>query len=163
MLRTKHSKKQPEMIQVWIPKKRMRRPFPLLWALLALGLFGVFAVVTQVQFNRISNQKLDAARLTSFRSEERAYDVSVKANSDCLLAIETRETYRAIFNGVSLLFSQVAALPALLVPDNPGATEYQAQLLSDIDKLITTPVSERLPPRKVEDCPQIQVEAPESP
>lgn len=163
MQHTPHLKKPEELIPVLLPKNRMRRPFPLRWGIAALALFALFAVATQLQFSRISNEKIYQARLDTFRSDERAYDTAVKAHEDCLEAIETRETYRGIFDGVAELFSQTADLPVELFPNSPEAFEYQRQLASAVNELITQPVEEGLPPRVESDCPQIPKNKPVKP
>lgn len=163
MLVKKHSKKPDEVIQVWVPMKRMKRPFPLLWGLLSLALFGVFAVITQVQFNRISDSKIYAARLDTYRSDERAYDAATQAHYDCIGSIETREIYRGIFTGIGTLFQEYAALPGQLFPLSTEAQEYQRQLAEQIDIEITDPLSENLPPKKPEDCPPLPTDVPVKP
>lgn len=163
MLVKKRSKKPDEVIQVWVPMKKMKRPFPLIWGILSLGLFFGFAVATQMQFNRISDHKIYEARLDTYRSDERAYDTAVKAHYDCIASIETRETYRGIFTGIGTLFQEYAALPGQLFPLSLEAQEYQEQLNTQIEQRITNPLAENLPPKKPEDCPPLPTEKPERP
>lgn len=163
MLVRKRSKKPNEVIQVWVPMKRMKRPFPLLWGVLTLALFGAFAVVTQLQFNRISDHKIYEARLDTYHSDEKAYDTAVKAHYDCITSIETRETYRGIFTGIGTLFQDYAALPGQLFPLSTEAQEYQRQLQEAIDNRITNPLAENLPPKLPEECPPLPAEKPVRP
>ena len=105
-----------EMIQVMIPKNRLKRPFPLAWGLASLFLLVAFAAVTQLQFNRISDDKIYAVEIDSFEVEHDAWLVATRAYEDCKESIETRATYRQIFSGVEDLFKQTADLPASLFP-----------------------------------------------
>lgn len=162
-LTKQHDKNEKEMIQVWVTKKRMSRPFPLRWGLAALALFATFAVVTQIQFSRVADEKIYQARLDTFRSDERAYDVALKAHSDCIASIDIRETYRTIFGGVSALFQKTADLPAQLFPGSPATLAYQEELTRDIITLITEPVKEGLPPKEASECPKVPPEPPKRP
>lgn len=141
----------------------MSRPFPLRWGLAALLLFGLFAVVTQLQFSRLSNDKIYAARMDTYRAAERSYDVAIRANADCIGTIKTRETYREIFNGIRELFRQSADLPLELFPTSKEALAYQLQLSASIVDLIEVPVNENLPPKLEKDCPPIPVDKPTLP
>lgn len=160
----KHSKepKEEEMMTLIIPRKLMKRPFPLIWGIVALGLFACFAVVTQLQFNRINDAKIAAARLDTYDSNYRAYETSIKTNSDCIASIGIRETYRNIFSGFELMFKKVGELPSSLFPDSEKASFYQQAMEADIQALITEPVATGLPPKKLSDCPQV-IPEPERP
>lgn len=116
-----------------------------------------------MQFNRISDHKIYEARLDTYRSDERAYDVAVQAHYDCMTSIETRETYRGIFTGIGTLFQEYAALPGQLFPLSIEAQEYQRQLNEQINEKITNPLAENLPPKKPENCPPLPTEKPERP
>lgn len=159
----KQSKKPEELIQIWVPKNKMRRPFPLRWGIAAIVLFFGFAVSTQLQFNKFNNQKLDAANQKTFEVAIAAYDTAVKANADCLASIKTRETYKAIFDGVSSLFKKTADLPVQLFPMSPEAIAYQQSLTEGIQNYISKPVEDGLPPKKASDCPQIPTKKPVKP
>lgn len=152
-----------EMVHVWIPKRRLSRPFPLRWGLLALGLFAVFAIVTQLQFNRLSNQKIHDARMDTYHSDITAYDVAVKANSDCLASIQLRDTYRSIFTGISDLFVQTAGLPSDLFPDSSEAVVYELEMLNSVEILVRHPVEKNLTGKSPSDCPQIPTSKPKEP
>lgn len=165
MQRRNHSKtkKDEELVQVWISKRWTARPFPLLWGIASLALFFAFAVVTQLQFARIADDKIFDARMDVYFSDVRAYDVAVKANIDCLTSIETRETYRGIFSGVSDLFQKTADLPVQFFPLSREAVEYQSSLTQGIQDLISTPVEEKLPPKNAAECPQPPPQEPTRP
>lgn len=141
----------------------MRRPIPLFWGIAAFFLFVGFAVVTQVQFKRIYNDKIEEARIESYDNAVKAYDAAVQAYETCATAIETRETYRQIFDGIELMFERTAYLPVDILPDSEEAVAYKEQMLSDITNLITYPIEEKLPLRRIEDCPKLPTEAPERP
>ena len=147
------STKPKEMIQILVPKSRIRRPFPIMWGLASLALFALFAVVTQLQFSRVNSEKIYQARLETYYSDIRAYDTAMNAHNTCVDSIDVRETYREIFTGVSELFQKGADLPVQLFPDSHEALEYQSSMSSSIIELISTPVAEGLPPKLIEDCP----------
>lgn len=160
------SRKKPreeEMITVEIPRSKLRRPFPLIWGIAALALFVAFAVVTQFQFNRINADKIYEARLDTYESDMRAYQVALLAQETCLDTIEVRETYRSIFSGIENMFQTTADLPTQLLPESEVAVEYRETLTADIERYITKPVEEGLPPKKVEDCPGAPTNKPEKP
>lgn len=159
----RRSTKPEEMIQVWVPKKRMRRPFPLMWGLAALGLFALFAVITQLQFSRLSQDAIHEARLDTFDSDLRAYEVAQKAHDDCIASIQTREVYRGIFGGIASMFQRNADLPVELFPESERAKEYQAALTTGIQEYIVIPVELGLPPRLESDCPKVPTEEPQKP
>lgn len=154
---------QEETIQMIVPRNLMRRPFPLGWGLIALALFVCFALVTQLQFNRISNEKIRQARLDTYYSDVRAYDAAVVAHQDCLASIESQQEYRNIFAGVQEMFKQTAALPVAIFPDSPEAIAYQEKLTAAINEFITGPVSEELPAKTKEECPEVPAQEPERP
>jgi len=155
--------KMEEIVHVWIPKRRLSRPFPLRWGLLALALFGVFAAVTQLQFSRISDEKIHEARMDTYRSDVAAYNVAVKANEDCLTSIELRETYKSLFTGISDLFTQTAELPVILLPNNVEAITYESEILNNVETLIREPINETLNGKPPSECPQIPVNKPVEP
>lgn len=158
----KHSMKPKGNLRKMM-KTKMHRPFPLVWGFAALFLFALFAVVTQLQFTRISNEKIYQARIDTYQSDLVAYQVAEKAHSDCVASIEVRETYRGIFSGISNLFQKTADLPARLFPFSEEAISYQEQLTDQIDDLITKPVADNLPHKEENDCPQIQNTKPAPP
>lgn len=141
----------------------MLRPFPLRWGIAALALFSVFAVVTQLQFSRISDDKIYAARLETYRSDINAYTFAVKANEDCLTLIETRETQREIFNGVSSVLKKSIALPDSLSPTSPEVIAYQIELSLDIHNLIDAPLEQTMGPVVEADCPAVPIKKPVPP
>lgn len=128
-----------------------------------MALFALFAVVTQLQFSHISNEKIYQARLDTYQSDLVSYQVAVKAHSDCVAIIEVRETYRGIFYGISDLFQKSADLPAQLFPYSLEAIAYQKQLTKEINSLITKPVEDQLPKKEEQDCPQVPGEEPKKP
>jgi len=142
---------------------RLKRPFPLIWGIAALCLFLCFAVVTQIQFNRINAEKFKQAEITAYENAEKAYDVAVTAHNSCIRSIQVRETYKAIFGGIENMFKTTADLPASLIPDSEVARAYQETLTADIDRYITNPVLEGLPPIAVGDCPLLPTDKPERP
>lgn len=161
---SKNSKNnEEETIVMVVPKKLMRRPFPLVWGLASLALFVVFAFITIYQFNQISNDKLHDAQLKQYETELQAYNTAVKANQDCLGTIAVRETYRGIFGGIEKMFQSTADLPVQLFPDGEIAKQYQQTLRADVEKYISEPVADGLPPKKAADCPQIPDSVPEKP
>jgi len=101
--------------------------------------------------------------METYNSDVRAYDTAVKANSDCLLTIGVRETYRNIFAGIELMFKKAADLPVILFPETPEAIFYQESMSNDIELLIHQPVEDGLPPREPSDCPQVPANEPERP
>lgn len=159
------SQKRPEMIQVLVPANRLRRPFPLRWGLAAMGLFTFFAIVTQLQFSKISNEKIYEARIETYESDLRAYEAAVEANEDCINTIQVREVYRRIFDGTSDLFKKVADLTVELglSPGNERLIQYQNELRASIDELITGPVEEGLPRKHPLTCPAIPAQKPTPP
>lgn len=163
-LRAEHPEKTDEMIWVEVPKSRLRRPFPLWWALAALGLFALFALVTQLQFNRINNDNraedrqnaedlIFEARLDTFAADQRAHDVAVRSYGDCKTSIETRTTYRTLFGNVAILAQYIADKPVELLPDSPEAQQYRAEVSAVIQELISKPVEESLKAKTLADCP----------
>lgn len=157
------SKKSEKTVVVEMPISRLRRPFPLIWGLGALALFVLFAFVTQLQFNRINNEKLDDQEDKQYETDLRVYETAVKAHEDCLTSIEIRETYRKIFGGIEVMFQSTADYPVSQYPDNDFAQQYHTDLTQDIEKYITQPVAEGLPPKKAADCPPIPESEPERP
>jgi len=153
--KTTKAEKNEEMMTLIIPRKLMKRPFPLIWGVVALGLFACFAVVTQLQFNRLNDAKIEAARMDTYNSDVRAYEVGVKSNNDCIASITTRETYRSIFSGIELMFEKIGELPASLFPGSDKAAFYQQTMEADIQSLIHDPVDQGLPPKKASDCPPV--------
>lgn len=152
-----------EMIQVTIPKSRIRQPFPLRWGLASLALFALFAVATQIQFSRISADKLFDARMDTYQSDVEAYEAAEKSIEECITLIKVRETYRTIFTGISDLFVRTADLPVELFPTSGPARIYQEALKQEIDNLITQPVENGLPPRLLKDCPKLPENKPVKP
>jgi hypothetical protein len=141
----------------------MRRPIPLFWGLLAFTLFVGFVVVTKIQFDRIADDKIFEARMESYENSLKVYEAATQAHDTCVATIEVRETYRNLFNGIEEMFEKTANLPVDLLPESQVAVSYQQAMLNDIVMLITIPVEEGLPPRRVEDCPQLPTDIPERP
>lgn len=141
----------------------LRRPFPMLWGLLSLLLLTAFAVVTQIQFNRLNSEKIYNARVETYNEAVKVYDGALKANQDCITSIETRETYRTIFAGISSLFRKVGDLPVELFPQSEPAKQYQQALADGVNEFITMPVEENLKPKKLSDCPPAPTEVPLKP
>lgn len=162
-LKRHSTKKDEEMVTVEVPKSKLRRPFPLIWGIAALGLFVAFAVVTQLQFNRIHADQIYEARLDTYESDLRAYQVAETAQETCLDSIQVRDTYRNIFSGIENMFQTTADLPNKLFPDSEIALEYKNTLTADIERYIVDPVAEGLPPKKAEDCPGAPTNKPEKP
>lgn len=156
-------KSDEEMIQVWVPKKRMKRPFPLLWGLASLGLLFAFAIVTQFQFSQQADDDIFAVEMDAYDNELIAYNVAVKAYEDCLTSIEVRETYREIFDGVETAFNATADLPPNLLPDSEVARQYQEYLRFVVQEEINKPVAEGLQPKQEADCPQVPENKPVKP
>jgi len=142
---------------------RLKRPFPLIWGIAALCLFLCFAVVTQMQFNRINAEKFEEAKMAAYENAEKAYAVAVTAHESCIRSIQIRETYKSIFGGIENMFKTTADLPVALLPDSEVAKIYQETLTRDIDRYITNPVLEGLPPIEVGDCPLAPTDKPERP
>ena len=142
---------------------RLLRPFPLVWGIAALALFLCFAVVTQLQFNRINEQKFEEAKIAAYENAQKAYDVAIAAHDSCVRSIQIRETYKSIFGGIEHMFQTTADLPVSLFPDSENAKAYQKTLTSDIESYITEPVLQGLPPIEVEDCPLLPTDKPERP
>lgn len=163
MLQRKQLKKPREMIQIMVPKSRLRRPFPLLWGLMSLGLFVAFAVITLMQFSQINADKIYQARMDTYQSDEQAYNLAIRAYLDCESGVKARETYRGIFDGISTMFETSANLPVELFPMSEEAKIYQETLLASVDTLIQVPLAESLAPRDVKDCPQIPASRPVKP
>jgi hypothetical protein len=157
------SLKQNETSLIAGPKNLMRRPFPLVWGLVALALFAAFAVVTQVQFNRINGEKFQEASQAAYENALQAYEVAVEAREDCIQSIQIRETYKDIFGGIEHMFKTTADLPVKLIPDSEIAAIYKETLTADIDRYITDPVAEGLPTILVADCPLVPADKPERP
>lgn len=157
------SKKSEKTVVVEMPISRLRRPFPLIWGLGALALFVLFAFVTQLQFNRLNNEKLDEAEEKQYDSDVRAYETAVKAHDDCIMTIDVRETYREIFRGIEIMFQNTADYPVSQFPNSEFAQQYHKDLTNDIQKYITQPVADGLPPKKAADCPSIPSEIPKDP
>lgn len=130
---------------------------------MSLVLFGIFAVITQQQFNHISNEKIYQARLDTYRSDERAYDAAVNVYDTCVTSIQTRDTYRLVFAGISQLFEASADLPAALFPSSVEAAEYQAKLKANIALLLDDPVANQLPAKDISECPTYPSEPPVKP
>jgi len=141
----------------------MRRPIPLFWGIVAFFLFIGFAVVTQLQFNRIANDKVYQARIESYENSLDLYDTAVEAYNTCVTAIETRDTYRSLFAGVESMFTRTANLPVALFPDSEYANAYREAMLNDIHNTVTATIQDNLPPRRLEDCPELPLEKPERP
>lgn len=148
-------KSEKPTVIVEMPISRLRRPFPLIWGLGALALFVLFAFVTQLQFNRLNNEKLEAQAEKQYDTDVRAYETAVKAHDDCLTTIDVRETYRTIFAGIEIMFRNTADYPLSQFPDSEFAQKYHEDLTNDVDKYITQPVEAGLPTKKVADCPKI--------
>ena len=163
MLPRKPLTKPEEMIQIQVPKSRIRRPFPLMWGLVSLALFGVFAAVTLLEFSRINSEKIYQARLDAYYSDLRVYDTAVDAHNTCIDSIAVRETYRNLFAGVSSLFQKSADLPVQLFPDSKEALAYQSSMSVSIIELISTPVAEGLPSKEPGDCPDMPANVPVKP
>jgi len=130
---------------------------------MSLLLFGLFAVVTLAQFNEISGDKIYQARLDTYRSDERAYDAAVDVYDACVTSIQTRDTYRLVFAGISQLFEASADLPAALFPSSMEAAEYQAKLKANIALLLDDPVANQLPAKAISGCPAYPSEPPVKP
>ena len=157
------SEMKQEIVTLKKQMNRLLRPFPLVWGIAALALFLCFAVVTQLQFNRINEEKFEQAELAAYENAEKAYDAAVAAHESCIRSIQIRETYKAIFGGIEHMFQTTADLPMLLFPDSENARAYQETLTEDIDRFITNPVLEGLPPIQVGDCPLLPTDKPERP
>ena len=139
---------QDEIILVPVAKEKVRRYFPLSWGLASFALFVAFVVISLMQFDRLSDQRISEV-------ERDAIEVAVKAHEACLEDIEARDAFRHIFDGISELFETTADLPARLLPQSEAALEYRDTLRSEIEARITTVVEDELPPRKVVDCPPL--------
>lgn len=128
-----------------------------------MGLFCLFAVVTQIQFNQLADDKIFEARLDTYATDLRAYDSAVQAHETCVNSINVRETYRGIFDGISDMFQRTADLPIELFPESAGAAAYQAALTAEIEENITNPVEQNLQPIQEKDCPPLPTQVPERP
>jgi len=159
----KRDQKTPDMVWVEVPRNRLRRPFPLFWGLLVLGLFAGFAVVTMLQFNRISDDKYYDARVKQWESDIDAHELSVEAYATCVASIDTRQTYRDLFGGVAALLQELANAPAELLPGSEAALIYQERITQRIRELIVEPVDAKLQPRSLADCPKKPGLPPEKP
>lgn len=136
-----------EVVHVWIPKKRMRRPFPLRWGIAALALFGVFAVITQLQFSKLSADKLYDTKVAAYQSDVEAYDAAIKSVEECYERIAAREVYRELFTNLIYI---------LEVDADPGT-------IKAVEEKIRVPLTEGLPTLNEEDCPTIPDEKPVKP
>lgn len=144
-----------EAIKVELKTGLMRRPFPLFWGLLAIGLMLIFAGVTYYNIQRLNDENL-------YETNHRAWELSVKAHEDCVTSIQVRETYRDIFGGIEVMFRRTGELPASLFPTSTNAQRYRDEMEKNINEYITQPVSEGLPVRTLADCPVVEPE-PERP
>jgi len=157
------TKQNEETITMIVPKNLMKRPFPLVWGLVAMFLFVAFAAVTIYQFNQINEDKIHEAQMDSYSNAVKVYESAVKAHDDCISTIKVRDTYRSIFGGIEDMFTKTADLPVELFPDSQGALLYQQSMYDDIQDNITRPVEENLPPKQEADCPKLPEEEPERP
>lgn len=162
-LRTLHDGKVHEVILVEVPKSRLRRPFPLWWGLASLALFLAFAVVAQLQFNRLNDERLYRARLDGYETALKGYESAVQAHNDCVDGLGRSAGLRNILGGVSALFELTASLPVELLPNSEEARIYREKLLLGIQQLITVPLDKDLPPRTEADCPPMPDKKPEKP
>ena len=151
-----------------------QRPFPLAWGLSTLALLVAIFVIVQLQFNASADEALQAERerndeavynahYATYEEVVKVYDAALADNRACLNAIEVRDTYRKIFDGVSELFQLQADMPVSLFPESEAALQYQLTITKGIVELIQMPVEEGLPPRKIEDCKPIPTEKPKPP
>lgn len=163
MLQEKQSRKPKEMVQITVPKSRLRRPFPLVWGLMALALFVAFALVTLLQFSQLNADKIYQARMDTYQSDQQAYNLAVSSYLDCESAVKARKAYRNIFDGISVMFTTSANLPVELFPMSEEAKIYQNTLLTSVEDLIQKPLEDDLQPRSLNDCPKIPLNRPEPP
>ncbi len=152
-----------EMLMIPAPKHRLARPFALGWGLAALLLFTIFAVLTQLQFNKISDDRLFEAEMQTYNVQKEAYEVAEKANADCLNTIERQEATRVIYTGIADLFQLSADLPVALLPESQTARAYQETLSAGIEEKIHDPVAQGLPVRYPSDCPPVPANKPVRP
>lgn len=157
------SKIRKEMIQVWVPRKRMNRPFPLRWGLASLGLLVIFAIVTQFQFNRISADKFYDAKIDTYNVEVTVYNDAIRKNEECLTSIGVREIYRGLFDNVAKLFQKTADAPVELFPQSEVALAYQKTLREDTQTFIIDVMAQSLLPKSVADCPPYPTNIPVRP
>lgn len=163
MLQKKLSKRPKEMVQITVPKSRLRRPFPLLWGLMALGLFMAFATITLIQLDNLNSDEIYQARMDTYNSDQQAYDTAIKAHLDCVNAVKAREVYRGMFEGISSMFEKSANLPVELFPMSAEAKVYQQTLLQSIQEFITEPLDDELKPRDLGECPKVPDSRPTKP
>lgn len=142
-------KQDGENLKVEIQTSLMRRPFPLIWGLASLALFGAFALITQWRFNQLNEDRI-------YETDLRAWELSIDAHNDCVESIEIRNTYREIFGGIEVMFERTGALPNTLFPESLSAQRYRDEMIKNVKEFITDPVEHGLPPRSMADCPVIQ-------
>lgn len=156
-------KKPQEMVLIEVPKKRLRRPFPLGWGIAALLLMVGFAVITQLQFNDVSADNLYQARLDTYNEAVKLFESQERLHDDCVASIPVRESYRKIFGGISTVLDLVGQLPADIFPQSEEALAYQEELSKAVVELIDAPVESELPPKSIVDCPPAPTEEPVRP
>lgn len=138
---------ETELIHVWVPKKKLRRPFALKWGLAALALFVVFAVITQLQFKKISDDKLYDTKMALYESDLVAYTTSLESFEQCKERIVARATVRDLFDGTATLIESVG-----------GPT-----IADDVQDKIRTPLITDFPMLLLDDCPKIPSHKPTKP
>lgn len=139
------------------------RPVPLFWGIVAFLLFVGFAVVAQLQFKRLYDDKVHAAQMDSYENALKVYENDVASYNDCVTSIEVRDTYRTLFAGVEDMFERTANLPVTLFPESEEALSYQKEMLRDLTRMITTPIADSLPAKTLVDCPPMPKDPPERP
>lgn len=155
--------KSDELIQVWIPKRKMDRSIPLKWGILTIVLFTCFIVSSQLQLRHLAEGQLSLVKTDVYNNQLVAYRNAVKANADCLLLIENNETDRKIFKGIADMFDDAADLPASLLPDSAAAKRYQELLKAQVISNITDPVNSEYVIKDRDACPKVPDKVPDDP
>lgn len=132
----------------------MRRPIPLIWGLVALGLFVCFAAVTQLQFNRINEGDIREAKNIAYANALEIYNDSVANHEACMALLSRRAAYKDLFTGVQTILTTIA--------DQQAAREHDAIDQAIADNLVMQ-MAQVFPENPEATCPPLPTTKPERP
>lgn len=144
-------------------KTKLKEPFPMRWGLLAIMLFSLFAIATQIQFNRVSAERLRSANVDAYLSEVLLYNLTRQSHDNCILQIEVNGKQLEIVKDMTVLFQKIADLPAIIFIDNRELEVYRDELSKEIQLINAEYFDNAKPIRTEADCTSIPDNTPIDP
>jgi hypothetical protein len=143
-------------------KETLSNPIPLRWGLLAILLFFIFTVVTQLQFNKINAESVYRARYDAYLTAVQDYNNAIDNRAACLRTLEHTKADKVIFESVADMLRRNINLIARLYENEGPIKIYQENSLQNLGDLEET-IDSSFKPLAKEICPDIPDNAPHKP